>query len=306
MPVVLFLMGPTAVGKTALAVALHHHLPVEVISVDSTMVYRGLDIGSGKPEPEVLSQVPHRLIDIREPQQAFSAAEFCREAQLEIDAIHAMGRIPLLVGGTGLYFRALRDGLAPLPAADPEIRGRLAQDALKSSWGALHQRLAEVDPVAADRILATDSQRIQRALEVYELTGEPISVLQSKNLGACPHPVHSLILECASRDWLHQRIEQRFMAMLEAGLVEEVRGLFHQFGANNNLPALRSVGYRQVIGYLNREYDYPEMVAKSLAATRQLARRQLTWLRKEPPSLRLNADTDSTLEQALEWAQRVS
>ncbi len=307
MPVVLFLMGPTAVGKTALAVALHQHLPVEVISVDSTMVYRGLDIGSGKPEPEVLSRVPHRLIDIREPQHAFSAAEFCREAQLEIDAVLAMGRIPLLVGGTGLYFRALRDGLAPLPPADPEIRSRLEKDALSSSWEALHQRLAEVDPVAADRILASDSQRIQRALEVYELTGEPISVLQSQNtLGACPHPVHSMILECASRNWLHQRIEQRFMAMLEAGLVEEVAGLFRQFGANSNLPALRSVGYRQVIGYLNDEYDYPQMVAKSLAATRQLARRQLTWLRKEPADLRLNADTDATLEQALGWARRLS
>ncbi len=306
MPAVLFLMGPTAVGKTELAVSLRRRLPLELVSVDSSMVYRGLDIGTGKPGPELLSRAPHRLVNIREPDQPYSAAEFCREALAEIEVIHAQGRIPLLVGGTGLYFRALRQGLAPLPSADPKIRARLESEASISGWGVLHQRLGEVDSVAAARIHPTDSQRIQRALEVYELSGEPISALQARaEVTACPYPIQTLVLECRSRAWLHQRIEQRFMKMLEQGLVEEVRALRRQLGADSTLPALRAVGYRQVLGYLNGDYGYREMVSKAVVATRQLARRQLTWLRKEPAEQRLYADADDIPAAAYHWAQRV-
>ena len=305
MPSVLFLMGPTAVGKTELAVSLRRRLPLELVSVDSSMVYRGLDIGAGKPALELLRQAPHRLLDIRDPEQPYSAADFCREAMAEIKAIHGQGRIPLLVGGTGLYFRALRNGLAPLPSADAKIRARLAAEASNCGWDVLHQRLREVDPVAAERIRPTDSQRIQRALEVYELSGEPISVLQAKaSMTACPYPIQTLILECHSRAWLHQRIEQRFLAMLEQGLVEEVRELRTRLGAASTLPALRAVGYRQVLGYLNGDYDYPQMIAKAVAATRQLARRQLTWLRKEPADQRLYADAGDIVQGAYHWAGR--
>ncbi len=303
MPPVLFLMGPTAVGKTELAVFLSQSLPLELVSVDSSMVYRGLDIGSGKPRPEVLRRAGHRLLDIREPEQPFSAAEFCREALAEIESIHGQGRIPLLVGGTGLYFRALRYGLAPLPGADAKIRARLEAEAAVSGWGVLHQRLGTVDKAAAARIQPTDSQRIQRALEVYELSGEPISVLQAQaGVSACPDPIHTLVLECQSRAWLHQRIEQRFMAMLEQGLVAEVRGLRARLGTASTVPALRAVGYRQVLGYLNGDFSYAQMIEKALAATRQLARRQLTWLRREPADQRLYADADDTRERALRWA----
>ncbi len=302
---VLFLMGPTAVGKTEMAVALRRQLPVELVSVDSSMVYRGLDIGSGKPEPQLLHQAPHRLLDIRDPGQTYSAADFCRDARVEIDTIHTLGRIPLLVGGTGLYFRLLRDGLAPLPTADPKVRARLDAQASKSGWKALHQRLVEVDPVAAGRIRPNDGQRIQRALEVYELTGEPISSLQAQApMTASGFPVRTMILQCQSRTWLHQRIEARFMAMLERGLVDEVQTLHTRFGAASTLPALRAVGYRQVLAYLNGEYGFQEMVEKAIAATRQLARRQLTWLRKEPADLRLCADLDGAFDEALQWAGR--
>jgi len=304
---VLFLMGPTAIGKTALAVRLRERLPLELVSVDSSMVYRGLDIGSGKPGPELLSRAPHWLVDIRDPDQPYSAADFRREARGAIEAIQATGRRPLLVGGTGLYFRALREGLAPLPAADAQIRARLEAEAARTGWQALHRRLGKLDPAAAARIRPADSQRIQRALEVHELTGEALSTLQARAcMPACPYPIRTLILECGSRAWLHQRIEQRFHAMLAQGLVEEVGALRDRHGADSALPALRAVGYRQVLGYLNGQYGYQEMIAKTLAATRQLARRQLTWLRREPADLRLNADSGAVFDQALRWATRAN
>ncbi len=303
MPAVLFLMGPTAIGKTDLAVKLCRRLPLEIISVDSSMVYRGLNIGSGKPDQELLARAPHRLVDIREPDETYSAADFRQDALAEIDAIHGAGRIPLLVGGTGLYFRSLSHGLAPLPAADQQIRDRLEAQARQLGWPVLHQRLAAMDPLAASRIHCTDSQRIQRALEVYEITGEPISALQVQNMTrGCPHPIHTLILECESRAWLHQRIAQRFCAMLARGLVEEVRALRERFAGCKTTPALRAVGYRQVLAYLDGEYDYQVMHDKAIAATRQLARRQLTWLRKDTAARRLYADVRGTDEVAMAWA----
>lgn len=284
-------MGPTATGKTDAAVALAQRLPLDVISVDSAMVYRGLDIGTGKPDPATLARVPHRLIDLRDPAQPYSAADFRADALAAIADIRARGRVPLLVGGTGLYFRALRQGLSPLPGADPDLRSRLARQARSAGWDALHRRLAALDPAAAGRIRASDPQRIQRALEVIAATGERMSALQGRGrAGGCPFPVLALSLEPRSRAWLHARIRARFQAMLEAGLEEEVRRLRDRGDLSPELPALRAVGYRQVYEYLEGRQDRDAMVARAVAATRQLARRQLTWLRREAVDLRLAPD----------------
>jgi len=289
-PVVL-LMGPTAAGKTELAVALAERFPVSIVSVDSAMVYRGLDIGTGKPDAATLARAPHRLIDIRDPHQAYSAAEFRADALACIADIHRAGRVPLLVGGTGLYFRALRHGLSPLPPADPRLRLRLLEQAARDGWPALHARLRARDPLAARRIRASDPQRIQRALEVIELTGRPLSELQRHGRSEpCPHPVLALSLEPGSRDWLHERIERRLRAMLRAGLVAEVEALRRRGALAPELPASRAVGYRQVLEHLHGATDHETMVARALAATRQLARRQLTWLRGEQVHRRIEAD----------------
>ncbi len=287
-PLVL-LMGPTAAGKTALAVALAESGRYEIVSVDSAMVYRGLDIGTGKPPAEVLARAPHWLIDIRDPEQRYSAAEFRSDALAAIAAIRARGRVPLLVGGTGLYFRALREGLSELPAADPALRARLAAEARAEGWAALHRRLAALDPEAARRIHPNDPQRIQRALEVCELSGRPLSALwRERARRPFPGATCTIVLEPAERGWLHRRIEQRFDAMLAAGLIEEVRALRARPGMHAGRASMRAVGYRQVWQHLEGAFGEREMRARAIAATRQLARRQLTWLRAEPVDARLD------------------
>ena len=278
-----FLMGPTASGKTGLAVELVQQLPLQIVSVDSALVYRHMDIGTAKPGPEVLAVAPHRLIDIRDPAQAYSAAEFCSDALAAMAAITAAGRVPLLVGGTMLYFRALQRGLSRLPAADAATRQRLAAQAQRHGWAQLHRRLAQVDPAAAARIHPNDPQRIQRALEVYELTGEPLSVLQQRQPSGVGFPYRVLRIALADDDRarLHRRIGARFDAMLQAGFVEEVERLRARGDLSADLPSMRAVGYRQVWHYLEGNLERGDMVERGVAATRQLAKRQITWLRAE-------------------------
>jgi len=279
---VIFLMGPTASGKTALAVELVRSMPVDIISVDSAMVYRGMDIGTAKPGADILAVAPHRLINVCEPEQVYSAGQFCVDARREIAAVHAQGRIPLLVGGTGLYFRSLQFGFSEMPAADPEVRARIEAQAQAVGWGVLHERLAVVDPVAAARIHQNDPQRIQRALEIYELTGKPITTLHEQGrTQALVNPVIKLIVAPAQRTDLGEHIRNRFMNMLEQGLVTEVERLRARPGLTASSTAMRLVGYRQVWSYLDGEYDYNTMIEKGIYATNQLAKRQLTWLRSE-------------------------
>ena len=279
---VIFLMGPTATGKTALAVELFKALPVEIISVDSAMVYRGMDIGTAKPEPELLKAVPHRLIDICDPSESYSAGRFCQDAADAITEIHAKQKIPLLVGGTGLYFRSLEQGFSELPPADPEIRKKLEAQASALGWGELHERLAAVDPEAAGRINPNDPQRIQRALEVHALTGEPLSAFFRKGrTRTLPFPLYKIIIAPEDRSITHEKIRERFLAMIGAGLVDEVRGLYERGDLGPALPAMRLVGYRQVWQHLAGEISYNIMIDKAIIATRQLFKRQMTWLRAE-------------------------
>ncbi len=282
LPVVV-LMGPTASGKTELAIELQQHLPLDIISVDSVMVYRGMNIGSAKPDAEILLRAPHRLIDIRDPAEVYSAAEFCADARREIQAVHAAGRIPLLTGGTMLYFRALLYGLSALPTADAVTRKKLEAEAQEIGWAGMHQRLSEVDPRAAQRIHPNDPQRIQRALEVYELTGSPLSSLQQqdRNRLVLPYPVIKLAVAPAQRSVLHQRIDARFRQMMEQGLVAEVEALMVRGDLDPGMPSLRAVGYRQVWELLSGRMDYTQTIEKGIIATRQLARRQFTWMRSE-------------------------
>lgn len=304
---VVFLMGPTASGKTQLAMDLTQRLPLRIISVDSAMVYRGMDIGTGKPDEEALRRAPHRLIDIRDPGQTYSADDFRRDAIDAIAEAHEEGKIPFLVGGTGLYFRALRDGLSALPSADSGVRARLAAQAREQGWEALHARLAEIDPESAARIHANDPQRIQRALEVYQLTGQPMSRLLSiEERVALPNPVHTVIIEPRDRGRLHADIAARFRAMLGAGLLEEVSDLRRRCQLDANTVCMRAVGYRQAGEYLDGHCDYEQMVDRGIAATRQLARRQLTWLRGEGRATRfdchgqaLTGTVQATLERLL-------
>ena len=299
------LMGPTASGKTDLAVTLVETLPMDIISVDSVMVYRGMDIGSAKPNSETLARAPHRLIDICDPVEAYSAARFRDDALREMAEITARGRIPLLVGGTMLYFRALLAGLSTLPSADVEIRTRLEEEAAAEGWASLHRRLAEVDPEAGARIHPNDPQRIQRALEVYELTGTPLSELQQSQ--QCDQPLPYRIIKLAvapvDRTILHERIAQRFELMLQNGLVEEVETLRQRGDLHLDLPALRAVGYRQVWEYLSGKLDYTAMVERGIIATRQLAKRQFTWLRSEPELTLLDSLDRRLREMALKIIQ---
>ena len=281
LPPAILLMGPTASGKTDLAIELHDQLPVELISVDSAMVYRGMDIGTAKPSAEELARAPHRLIDICDPVESYSAARFREDALREMERITAAGRIPLLVGGTMLYFRALQYGLSELPPADPELRAHLDSELRRDGLAALHRRLAEVDPLAAQRIHPNDPQRTLRALEVWETSGRPLSELQAEAGEAMPYRAIKLVRASASRAELHQRINRRFLHMLEQGLVEEVERLVAPGGLRADMPSMRSVGYRQVWAWLRGEYSREEMVERGQAATRQLAKRQMTWLRSE-------------------------
>lgn len=281
-PPIICLMGPTAAGKTALAVSLAERLPIEIVSVDSALVYRGMDIGTAKPEPHVLAQIRHHLVNILEPTEAYSAAQFRTDALHAVEQILARGRVPLLTGGTMLYFRALEHGLAELPPADPAIRDRLEDEARAQGWAALHARLAKVDPEAAERIHANDPQRIQRALEVFELTGKPLSSLQGRSGGEpFPYPLAKWVIAPRDRAWLHARIEARFRQMLANGLVEEVASLRSRGDLDLSMPSMRAVGYRQVWEYLEGRYDYETMVERGIVATRQFAKRQFTWLRSD-------------------------
>ncbi len=275
------LMGPTAAGKTGVAVALAKRFPFELVSVDSALVYRGMNIGTAKPDIETLRRVPHRLIDIREPEESYSAGEFVRDAKAAIAEIGAAGRIPLLVGGTMLYFRALTEGIAELPRAAAEVRSAIDRDAARVGWPALHRRLALIDPAAAERIAPADKQRIQRALEVYMSTGETLTALQQAAVRRAPAARFiRFALNPLPRAELHRRIEQRLEAMLEDGFVAEVSRLMARPGLRRDAPAMRAVGYRQYWAHLSGEYDADEAFRRTLYATRQLAKRQLTWLRK--------------------------
>ena len=283
LPPAIFLMGPTASGKTAVAVELVKRFPLEIISVDSAQIYRGMDIGTAKPNKQELAKAPHRLIDIRDPTETYSAAEFRRDALRIMDDIHQRGRIPLLVGGTFLYFRALEHGLSEMPPADPAVRAELEEDLRRDGLAALHRRLAAVDAEAAARIHATDPQRILRALEVYTLTGQPLSALHAAGRGEpLPWQVLKLALVPGERAVLHARIEQRLAVMLAGGFEAEVRSLMARGDLDAELPALRAVGYRQMWSVLAGEADRDALAERILVATRQYARRQLTWLRSEP------------------------
>ncbi len=276
-------MGPTASGKTGLAVELVRRLPCEIISVDSAMVYRGMDIGTAKPGPAILECAPHRLIDICDPVESYSAARFRADALREMAWITAAGRIPLLVGGTMLYFRALEQGLSPLPEADETVRHRLEAEAAARGWDWLHRRLRAVDPVAAARIHPNDPQRIQRALEVYELTGRSLTELtrSRSQLSPLPYRLVKIGLGFADRDELHRRIAVRFEDMMRQGFLAEVEGLYRRGDLHPGLPALRAVGYRQLWRHLTGEWSHDEAVRRGIIATRQLAKRQLTWMRAE-------------------------
>ena len=301
---VVCLMGPTAVGKTDLAVALVEALPLEIISVDSVMVYRDMDIGTAKPDAGTLRRAPHRLIDFLDPAEAYSAARFVADARREMAAVRAAGRIPLLVGGTGLYFRALEQGLAWLPEADPELRARLSAELAEAGPAALHARLAAVDPEAAARIHPNDPQRLQRALEVHALTGRPLSAFHREQSRQGSPNWLKLVLEPQDRGWLHDRVERRFDAMLAAGFVEEVEHLCRRGDLTPQMPSMRAVGYRQVRQYLAGEYDYAEMRLRGVYATRQYAKRQLTWLRGERGAHRYAADRPGHTAETLSRVAR--
>lgn len=278
-PDAIFLMGPTASGKTALAIELRKHLPVEIISVDSALIYRGMDIGTAKPTAEELSQAPHRLIDILDPALPYSAADFRRDALKVMSEITAQGKIPLLVGGTMLYFKALLEGLSPLPSADANVRTQIEQIAQEHGWSEIHRRLAEVDPVAAARIHPNDPQRLSRALEVYLISGQTLTEMTQTAGEELPYNVFQFAIAPQDRKILHERIEQRFHLMVDAGFEEEVRALYHRGDLHVDLPAIRCVGYRQMWSYLDGEISHDEMVYRGICATRQLAKRQITWLR---------------------------
>lgn len=306
------LAGPTASGKTAGALAIAAALaaqqqPVEIISVDSALVYRGMDVGTAKPSPDELAAVPHHLIDIRDPLHAYSAAEFVQDATRLVAEIRARGAIPLLVGGTMLYFKALFDGIDDMPAADPVVRARLEAQAAEQGWPALHAELALVDPVTAARLAPADSQRIQRALEVWQVSGQPLSSFhKARGLAASSAvvaPEHFFTLEPDNRAWLHQRIAQRFDAMFHAGLINEVRHLRARGDLHPDLPSMRCVGYRQVWQALDAQANLPEgaplnmalLREQGIAATRQLAKRQITWLRSMPQRRVLACDQPNAL-----------
>ena len=298
-PLAIFLMGPTASGKTALACALRERFPLELVSVDSALVYRGMDIGAAKPDAATLARHPHALLDLRDPAKPYSAADFRADALAAMAHIQARDRVPLLVGGTGLYFRALQRGLSALPDAAPVIRARLAGEAAGQGWPALHARLSGLDPVAAARIGRNDAQRLQRALEVIELTGRPLSEQQTGGAAErFPWRVLKLALLPADRGELHARIARRFDGMLADGFLDEVRALRSRGDLNPDLPALRAVGYRQAWEHLDGATDAATFRDKGIFATRQLAKRQITWLRAELDARVLDPEHGDPLQRA--------
>lgn len=279
---VVAIMGPTASGKTGLALELAEQIPCEIISVDSALVYRQMDIGTAKPSAQELSAVPHHLVDIIDPAETYSVAEFCRDAVQLIGEIHRRQRVPILVGGTMMYFNALINGISPLPKSDEAIRARISEQAEKQGWAALHQELTEVDPISAKRIHPNDPQRLTRALEVYRSSGKNLTYWQEQKGDPCPYEIAQFAIAPEDRQVLHNRIAERFDIMLDNGLIEEVRKLYERGDLNEDMPSIRSVGYRQVWQYLDGRLSYAEMREKGIIATRQLAKRQLTWLRGWP------------------------
>lgn len=303
-PLAIFLMGPTAAGKTDAAIALHETLGHELVSVDSAMVYRGMDVGSAKPSAAELARAPHRLIDLRDPADPYSAADFREDALREMRQISAAGKVPLLVGGTMLYFKRLVEGVANLPAADPLIRERLAAMQAEQGLSALHRELASVDPVSAARIHPNDPQRLMRALEVFHASGRPMSELWAEQeTETFPWRVLSIALSPLDRSVLHRRIAQRFDAMLDEGLIDEVAALKKRKDIHAGLPSMKSVGYRQVWEYLDGEYDRDELVSRGVIATRQLAKRQLTWLRSWPALRWIDTQQPDALDKLLKFVR---
>ena len=316
-------MGPTASGKTDLAVSLLEHLPVELVSVDSALIYRSMNIGTAKPEPELLARAPHRLIDILDPWESYSVAQFYHDAMAAMEEITRAGKIPLLVGGTMMYFRVLRDGIAALPSASPEIRAEINALAAEKGWEYIHSLLKEVDPESAQRINPADPQRLQRALEVYRISGKTLSQFWAEQnqtgkepvsdytklesvLPAVPYSLISLAISPLERSVLHERIAQRFDQMLEQGLVEEVRSFYQSGRLDASMPSMRCVGYRQVWDYLDGQLNYAEMRERGIIATRQLAKRQLTWLRSWPDLHWLETGDKKVLEQALKIIRKAT
>lgn len=282
LPPAIFLMGPTASGKTAATIALAQRFPVDIISVDSALVYRDMDIGTAKPDAETLRQAPHHLIDLISPLEQYSAAQFAKDALALMHAATAQGRIPVLVGGTMLYFNALQYGLSQLPEADPAIRAQIEAEANIIGWPAMHAQLARIDPTVAAKIHTTDSQRIERALEVYRISGQPMSLLRAQSTKvSLPFNILKLALMPSERSVLHQRIADRFEAMLKQGFVDEVKSLLVKYPQLTiDTPSMRCVGYRQALQHLNGEINLPTLQEHGVFATRQLAKRQLTWLRR--------------------------
>lgn len=293
-PLAIAIMGPTASGKTALAVEWAQRLGTEIISVDSALVYRGLDIGAAKPDPDTLAKAPHRMIDIRDPQQIFSAADFANEAMPHMHALSDAGKIPLLVGGTGLYFRALTEGLSAMPSADAAVRSELSAEAERDGWPAMHARLQVIDPISAGKIHPNDPQRILRALEIHRISGKTRSDWQAEsNLEPFPFRVLNIVLAPNQREHLHQRIAERFDAMLEQGFLDEMRRLMANPALHADLPSMRAVGYRQAWHYLAGHGDFDTFREQAVAATRQLAKRQLTWFRGLPSSQWFDPQTET-------------
>jgi tRNA dimethylallyltransferase len=281
-PNAIFIMGATATGKTDLAIEIAQRFPVELISVDSALIYRGMDVGTAKPSPEVLSITPHFLIDILDPAQHYSAWNFVNDTKILIQQITKRGNVPLFVGGTMMYYHALEQGLNQLPMADQTIRSRLNDEAEVAGWPAMHQKLESIDPISAEKIKPNDSQRVQRALEVFEISGQTLSSLQQVKSTNQDISATKIILNAKDRPQLHLQIEQRFHSMIKNGLIDEVAGLKCRPDLNLSFPSMRCVGYRQVWQYLAGELNQDEMIFKSIVATRQLAKRQMTWLRKQP------------------------
>lgn len=317
LPPAIFLMGPTASGKTDLALQLADALPCEIISVDSALIYQGMDIGSAKPNAEILQKYPHHLIDILDPALSYSAAQFRRDALQAMTDITARGRIPLLVGGTMLYFKALTDGLALMPPADVQVRALLEQQAAAEGWAALYSELQRVDPVSAERIHPNDPQRLMRALEVWRISGQTMTAhraqqaleqqqLQATNGSHLPYNVATFAIAPQQRSVLHERIAQRFHLMLEQGFIAEVEALRQREDLHSDLPSIRAVGYRQAWAYLDGDYAYDEMIERGIIATRQLAKRQFTWLRSWTDVEWLDSLSYDKMSQALKRLEQLS
>ena len=298
-PPVICLMGPTASGKTALAMALQEALPCDIVSVDSALIYRDMNIGTAKPTKVELAQYPHRLIDLRDASESYSAADFCRDALAEIAEIRSNNRIPLLVGGTMMYFKSLIEGISPLPTANAEIRQEIEREALAKGWQAMHDQLAEIDPVSALRIHPNDPQRLTRALEVYRLTSNTLTQLTQIKGAKLSGNVLQLAITPQERSTLHERIALRYQQMIAMGFEQEVIKLKSRGDLHQDLPAIRCVGYRQMWQYLDGEFDHDEMIFRGVCATRQLAKRQLTWLRNWPDLHWLTTDDNTNLAQVL-------